>query len=52
MKRMIHRMICWYLRSCGGAFHSYPYGPQGRYVVLMDEGQYHEYKFMGETDDR
>lgn len=43
MRHLIHKVICWYLRRCGGAFHCYPYGERGRYVVLMDEQQYAEY---------
>lgn len=37
----IHGAICWYLRQCSGAFHYKPYGPDGRYVVLMTDKQYH-----------
>lgn len=40
MRHTIHKLIVWYLRRCGGAFHCYQYGPQGRYVVLMNERQY------------
>lgn len=36
----IHGLICWYLRKCSGSFHTYQYGPQGRYVVLMNEVEY------------
>lgn len=43
MKRLIHKAIQWYLRRCGGVFHTNPYGPSGRYVVLMNEYQYHEF---------
>jgi hypothetical protein len=39
----IHGAICWYLRRCSGAFHHNPYGPDGRYAVLMNEEQYHRY---------
>jgi len=40
MKKMIHRLIVFYLRRCSGAFHTFPYGPKGRYVVIMNEIQY------------
>jgi hypothetical protein len=46
-RRVIHAMICWYLRRCWGAFHHGPYGAAGgRYVVLMNERQYHEYTLL------
>jgi len=41
IRKLIHRAICWYLRKCAGAFHTYPYGETGRYVVLMRDDQYH-----------
>jgi len=48
MKRIIagflHSFIAGYLQTCAGAFHAFPYGNSGRYVVLMNERQYHEYK--------
>lgn len=44
MRHLIHKIICWYLRKCGGAFHAFPYGTQGRYVVLMNDDQYHGFK--------
>lgn len=44
MRRIIHKLIQWYLRRCGGAFHTSPYGPKGRYVVLMNEDQYHWFR--------
>lgn len=45
VRKIIHRAICMYLNKfCGGAFHSYPYGKDGRYVVLMSEKQYGNYK--------
>ena len=40
MRRLIHALIVAYLRRCYGAFHHFPYGPQGRYVVLMREDEY------------
>lgn len=44
MRHAIHKLICWYLRRCAGAFHCYNYGETGRYVVLMNEGQYSNYQ--------
>ena len=44
MRHAIHKLICWYLRRCAGAFHCYNYGETGRYVVLMNEGQYADYQ--------
>lgn len=41
MRHVIHKLICWYLRRCSGAFHCYKYGETGRYVVLMNDDQYH-----------
>ena len=41
MRHAIHKLICWYLRRCAGAFHCYNYGATGRYVVLMTDDQYH-----------
>lgn len=46
MKHALHKFICWYLRSCGQSFHCYDYGESGRYVVLMNEGQYNAYQKM------
>lgn len=43
MRHAIHKLICWYLRRSGGAFHCYNYGATGRYVVLMQEWQYAQY---------
>lgn len=43
VKKYIHHCIVKYLKKCGGAFHSHPYGDSGRYVVLMDESKYHRY---------
>lgn len=40
MRHAIHKLIVWYLRRCDGAFHCYPYGERGRYVMLMTETQY------------
>ena len=40
----IQEFICWYLRRCGGAFHSGPYGPFGNYVKLMSDESYHAMK--------
>lgn len=49
MKRFLYKylitFIAWYMRDiCGGASHVYPYGDKGRYVVIMNERQYHEFK--------
>lgn len=44
IQRITHQVIQWYLRRSGGAFHTNPYGPSGRYVVLMSEDQYHRFK--------
>lgn len=41
MRHLLHKIICWYLRRCSGAFHCYHYGDAGRYVVLMTDVQYH-----------
>jgi len=49
MALIIHKIIVWYLRHCGGAFHHFAYGPNGRYVVLMNEQQYHDYKNLIEV---
>jgi hypothetical protein len=44
MKKIIHKFILWYTaRIAGGDFHTNPYGPTGRYIVCMNEKQYHEY---------
>lgn len=43
-RRITHEIIQWYLRRSGGAFHTNPYGPSGRYVVLMNENQYHQFR--------
>jgi hypothetical protein len=44
MRRWLHRAIVWYLHRCWGSFHVNEYGPQGRYVVLMSEGQYRAFQ--------
>ena len=43
MRHVLHRFIVWYLKRCARSFHCFQYGPQGRYVVLMNESQYHEF---------
>lgn len=44
IRKIIHKFILWYTRSCaGGDFHTNPYGVNGRYIVCMNEKQYHEY---------
>jgi hypothetical protein len=43
-RRPLHIFYRWYLReSCGGDHHVGPYGPDGRYIVLMTEAQYNRY---------
>lgn len=43
-RRPLHSFYRWYLReSCGGDHHTGAYGPDGRYIVLMNEDQYHRY---------
>ena len=50
LKRTLHGMIvvaiAAYLRRCGGASHVFPYGPDGRYVALMTEKEYHWHRNM------
>lgn len=46
MRHLWHKLICWYLRRCSDAFHCYAYGVDGRYVVLMNERQYHDYRHI------
>jgi hypothetical protein len=42
---VIVNFISWYLRNkCGYAVHSYPYGKRGRYIVMMTENQYHDFR--------
>ena len=49
MRYYILKFIQWYLiKKCGGAFHINPYGEKGRYVVIMNERQYHNYKWKAE----
>ena len=48
MKRKIHSLIvhfmAYYLKKhCGGATHVYPYGTEGRYIVIMNEEEYHQF---------
>lgn len=45
MRKVWHRLMVWYLRRCGSAFHTFPYGSRGRYVVLMSEAEYHDFTF-------
>lgn len=40
-RKVIHKLIVKYLISCGCAFHHGEYGESGRYVVLLNEQQYH-----------
>jgi len=49
VRGVIHRLIVKYLLRCGGAFHSGPYGEQGKYVRLFTDKEYDEYqKFLCE----
>jgi hypothetical protein len=43
IRKHIHRLIVWYIKRCGGAFHHGKYGDNGRYVALMSDRKYHEY---------
>lgn len=49
-KTLVHGLIGWYLRRCGGAFHRNAYGPAGRYVVEMTERQYHRYTHVARAE--
>lgn len=44
IKNIWHKIIVKYLEYCAGAFHCFPYGAGGRYVVLMMETEYFRYK--------
>lgn len=47
----MHTFYHWYLREvCGGSHHTCPYGPSGRYIVLMNEDQYNRYTFLARDD--
>ena len=51
MKKFLHkyiiRFIAWYIRDmCGGASHVYPYGEQGRYIVIMNEDKYNKFTWL------
>ena len=51
MKKFLHkyiiRFIAWYIRDiCGGASHVYPYGEQGRYIVIMNEDKYNKFTHL------
>jgi hypothetical protein len=43
-RKPIHRFIVQYIRKCGGGFHTFPYGEQGKYTLSMSDKEYHEYK--------
>ena len=45
-RKPLHSLYRRYLVSCGGDHHTGPYGPNGRYVVLMTEEQYHRYTHL------
>jgi len=40
IKRLIHKLITWYLRRVGGAFHHEMHG-SGRYIAILTEEQWH-----------
>ena len=44
IRKHIHNIIVWYLKRCGGAFHHYPYGENGKYIAMMSDKKYHEYQ--------
>ena len=51
MRKFLHkyiiRFIAWYIRDmCGGASHVYPYGEQGRYIVIMNEDKYNKFTWL------
>lgn len=51
-RRPLHSFYRRYLReSCGGAHHVGAYGPDGRYIVLMNEDQYHRYTMLARDVD-
>lgn len=54
MTHLLHKIICWYVRDkCGGAFHCFPYGKDGRYVEIMSDEEYgkrHKYTDNQKTD--
>ena len=44
IRKYTHKFILWYTdKIAGGDFHTNQYGPMGRYIVCMNETQYHEY---------
>lgn len=52
-RKPLHAFYRWYLReSCGGAHHCGEYGPDGRYIVLMNEQRYHRYMHLAYEDER
>lgn len=52
-RKPLHTFYRWYLReSCGGAHHVGAYGPDGRYIVLMNEQRYHRYMHLAYEDER
>ena len=47
LHKYIIRFIAWYIRDvCGGASHVYPYGEQGRYIVIMNEDKYNKFTHL------
>ena len=44
MKRKVHSLIVRFMAYyCGGATHVYPYGTEGRYIVIMNEVDYYRF---------
>ena len=43
-RKHIHKAIVWYLKRCGGAFHSGAYGENGKYVKLFSDAEYNDYQ--------
>lgn len=42
LRKLWHRIILWYIEDvAGGAFHTKPYGPDGRYIVSVTDEEYH-----------
>lgn len=51
-RRILHRFYRWYLeKRCGGDHHTGQYGHNGRYIVLMNERQYHRYAAIARQSD-
>ena len=39
----VHWLIFRYTCAVGGSFHHREYGPNGRYIVVMNEDEYHQF---------